>query len=133
MDIVSFQGRKSSSGFSVAPRPPFKRGQIVVDDSFGLFLVWSVSLGVVHAYPLLESHSKDENGENDIRAKFNIEYDGEIFAYDMWLDAGTRRHLPVSAVHAYPDDTGDLVSELTHKLRQIERREARQIRSAYAA
>lgn len=130
MHIASFRDRKSSSGFSAAPRPPLKRGQIVGNDAGDLFLVWSVSVGIVHAHPLYENHVND--GSN-IRAKFTIADDGEVFNYDMWLDADTRRHLPVSSVHAFQSDVSGLIDDLGRKLRQIERRDREEIRSAYAA
>jgi hypothetical protein len=130
MHIASFMDRKFSSGFSMAPRPPLKRGQILIDDQGDMFFVWSVSLGIAHVYELHQDHFND--GSN-VKAKFTVVHEGEVFSYDMWLDAETRRHLDVQSVHAYQCDTADLLVALTHKLRQIERRENSLIRSAYAA
>jgi hypothetical protein len=130
MQIASFLARKSNSGFSQMSIPMIKRGQIVADENGTLLLVWSVSLGVVHAHPLRETFVNDGSC---IRAKFTLSYQGETFRHDMWLDADARRHLPVYAVTVYPSDATDLIPALCAKLKQIERREARGIRSAYAA
>lgn len=83
-----------------------QRGDVVACPDGGLHVVWSVTLGVVHAVPATGNRS-------EMAAYVN----GKL----VYLASAERRHFPVADVHLVTRVTPSVVAELEMAMRHHER------------
>jgi hypothetical protein len=112
-----------------------KQGAVVGDQNGNLFLVWSISLGILHTIPLLRLNAPTKTA-TVIPAQIVVDEDNEMghaVREKLYAEVSARRHFRIGSVAPYKSSVGDLVPRIAAAINELVKAEQEKERKAVEA